>query len=293
MPFPLKSRRTRPDESQLALPLAWLGEDAFIRALKARGVDGVLRIRFRPNRTRLISLSADGHSLNLHECFRGSPDNVIDAIATFLSARNGSREQRVAVRVMRAWSEGQVADDAGAPPRVRVTAGTSAQQRFLADIYRLLNLHLFDSRLPDGVPLRLSNRMARRFGHVEYRRVKGAGREIAELALNLDLLIEGNERHLLDTLLHEMAHVEAWVVHGHRGHGAVWRQIARRVGCEVRALSWVRIRRRRGTEPGHVPEIDRLLSMARRHASPGARREPGWPAPAPGREAGSRIARAG
>jgi hypothetical protein len=166
---------------------------------------------------------------------------------------------------MRRWSEGQVPEEDDDAPRLRASAGSPAQQRFLLEAYRRLNAHLFAGRLPDVIPLRLSQRMARRFGHVEYRRTRGTAREIGELAINIDLLIGGNERHLLDTLLHEMAHVEAWVVHGQRGHGPRWRTIAQRVGCEVRALSRVRIRRR-NPDPGRVPEVAVLLDRARRNA---------------------------
>ncbi|MGH7504539.1 MAG: SprT-like domain-containing protein, partial [Longimicrobiales bacterium] len=52
----------------------------------------------------------------------------------------------------------------------------------------------------------------------------------------------------VDTLLHEMAHAEAWLLHAHREHGRPWRTVARRVGCEARACSTVRIRRRRRRE---------------------------------------------
>jgi hypothetical protein len=260
-----RRRRSGPDEAQLALPLAWLAPDQLIRALGERGVNGIERVRYKRNRTRLISLSADHRSLNLHECFRGAPDSVIDAIASFLGAPNGSVEQRRAVHVMRRWSEAQVPEGDDAAPRRRTSAGTTAQQKFLLDAYHRLNAHLFENRLPDVIPLRLSGRMARRFGHVEYKRTRGSTREIGELALNVHLLIRGNERHFLDTLLHEMAHVEAWVLHGHRGHGVVWRQAAHRVGCEVRALSWVRIRRKTD-DPDHVPDLDRLLERARRNA---------------------------
>ena len=287
MPIPTKKRKPLPDESQLALPLAWLGSDDFIRLLEARGVNGIARVRFKPNRSRLISLSMDHRALNLHECFRGAPDPVLDAIATFLAAPHGSAGQRTAVRVMRVWSEGQAPEDpADRPLRLRASAGTPAQQQFLLEAYRQLNRCLFGDRLPDRIPLRLSHRMARRFGHVEYRRVRGEAREIAELALNADLLIAGNERHLLDTLLHEMAHVEAWVIHGHRGHGAVWRRCARRLGCEVRALSWVRIRRPRNAGRDHVPDLAALLALARGKA-PASRQLPDThPGPVGSRPAG-------
>jgi len=259
-------RARRPaDQYQLALPLAWLSEAELIEALRQRGVRGLRRIRFRPNRSRLISLSVDRSTLNLHECFRGAADRVIDAIAVFLIASSGSADAREAVRVMRDWSEGQV--DSGAdtlPARGQTqSAGTAGQRAFLAAAYRHLNHNLFDGRLPDAVPIRLSNRMVRRFGHVEYRRGRGA-RAIVEIAINIQLMLEDNERHLLDTLVHEMAHVEAWVVHGHRGHGPPWQRIARRVGCEVQAVSRVRMRRRRpGVEIDHVPDLDDLLVAAR------------------------------
>lgn len=279
MRLPRRRRGKGTDEAQLGLPLAWLEPDQMIGALRLRGVNGIERVRFKPNRSRLISLSADHRSLNLHECFRGAPEPVLDAIAGFLRAANGSAEQRNAVHVMRRWTEGQTADREDAPVRHRTSAGTPAQQRFLLDAYRRLNRHLFDSRLPDVIPLRLSRRMARRFGHVEYRRTRGTAREIGELALNIDLLIRGNERHLLDTLLHEMAHVEAWVVHGYRGHGAIWRRAAHRVGCEVRALSWVRIRKKRD-DPDHVPDLENLLERARRNAPAAWQSEPGPAVPA-------------
>jgi hypothetical protein len=293
MHSPRPQRKPRADESQLALPLAWLGEDEFLRALRARGVDGVLRVRFRPNRTRLISLSADSASLNLHECFRSAPDPVIDAIAAFLRAGHGSREQRAAVRAMRGFSEGQLPEAAEPPLRIRARAGTGPQRDFLAEAYRRLNAHLFEGRLPEDLPLRWSDRMARRYGHVEYRHVNGQAPCISELALNVDLMLPGNERHLLDTLVHEMAHVEAWVLHGQRGHGPIWRRIARRAGCEVRALSHVRIRRRRDADPGHVPDLGRLLARARRSAAAGAWRDIEPEAGASPVDPGSRVAQAG
>ncbi len=129
------------------------------------------------------------------------------------------------------------------------------------------NREWFAGLLPEGVTIRLSQRMVRRFGHVEYRRVRGQ-RVVAEIALNIDLMIEGNERPLLDTLMHEMAHVEAWVRCGHVGHGEPWRRIALRVGCEVNASSHMRIRRRRNTEVTWVPDLDSFLMLARRRMEP-------------------------
>jgi hypothetical protein len=46
-----------------------------------------------------------------------------------------------------------------------------------------------------------------------------------------------------------MTHMEAWLLHGERGHGRQWKEIALRVGCEATACSTQPIRRRRK----HVP----------------------------------------
>jgi predicted SprT family Zn-dependent metalloprotease len=73
---------------------------------------------------------------------------------------------------------------------------------------------------------------------------------MVEIALNIDLMAEGSERQLRDTLLHEMAHAEAWLVHGERGHGAHWRRIARRLGCVPRACTTTPVALRpRGSPP--------------------------------------------
>jgi hypothetical protein len=267
MTAPRKKRRDsrQTDQYQLALPLSWLSERELIQALRSRGVRGIRRIRYRPNRSQLISLSADRATLNLHECFRGASDLVIDAIATFLRDSTRPAESRAAVRIMRDWSEGQIpAEFFERRRRGRAaSAGTAPQRAFVAAAYRQLNRESFGGRLPEDVPIRLSTRMLRRFGHVEYKRPRNGIRGIAEIGLNIDLLLEQNERHLLDTLLHEMAHVEAWVVHGHRGHGEPWQRIARRVGCEVNAASRVRMRRRRfDNQVERVPDLDALISAA-------------------------------
>jgi hypothetical protein len=263
-----EARRKRPaDRYQLSFPLSWLSEKDFIEALRARGVSGIRRIRYKPNRTRLISLSQDRRALNIHDCFRAATDDVLDAVAGFLLLPNGSAAQRRSIERMRAWSEGQADPEAGRTTGrngAARTAGSPLQIAFLEATYERLNRERFGGHLPDHVPIRLSDRMSHGFGHVQYGRTRGGVRSIDEIALTSDLLIEGNERHLLDTLLHEMAHIEAWMLHGHRGHGEPWRRIAERVGCEVFASSLVRIRRRRnGAAPlGHAREVDAFLRAA-------------------------------
>lgn len=256
--------RSKVLDEQLTLPLAHLDERGMLAALHGRGAVALKQVRFKRNRSRMISLSADHASLNLQECFRAAPGPVLDAIATFVTAPSHNAEFRRAVLRMRKWWDGQEGDDsADATSAPLASCATPEQAAALQTLYARLNRSHFGDRLPDAVPLRLSDRMSRRFGHIHYTRRDGR-RAIAEIALNVDLFLRGNERHLEDTLLHEMAHAEAWLQHGERGHGAIWRTIARRVGCEARACTRVRIRRRaRGARvtdlPGFLAGITRVV----------------------------------
>jgi hypothetical protein len=261
-----------------------LGRDPaqrLLTELHARGVRQIRRVRFKHNRSRLLSVSRDGFTLYLDDAYRGAPGHVIEAIAGILSASRGSQSYRSAAAVLREWGtprqakRWQAAAGAGATgarmrsardsgpsdecrgaaavgpaPRSAACCATPAQRQFLAAAYRKLNEEHFGGRLPADLPLRLSGRMRRRLGHVRYFVRPDGGREVVELALNPDLMLEGNEVELRATLLHEMAHVEAWLVHGDRGHGAAWKRVARTVGCEPRACTTAAIRRRR---PGSRP----------------------------------------
>ncbi len=182
---------------------------------------------------------------------------MLDAVAGFLLSSRGTRRHAEAVAAVRRWALAWWPDAPDRPgasgagePRPGPCCGSPAQRRFLAAEYRRLNAERFDGRLPHELPLRLSRRMTRRLGHVRYHRRADGERVVIELALNPDLMLEGNETELAATLLHEMAHVEAWLAHGHRLHGASWKRIARRVGCEPRACTHSAVRRRtRGAPP--------------------------------------------
>lgn len=255
-----RRRRKAADDHQLILQLAWLSEEDFAEALQERGASAIRRVRFKPNRTRMVSLSGDRRALNIHDCFRAATRDVLDAVAAFVRLPSRSPEYRSAIKRMRAWWDGQVRveDENGNGARPRSCCATPEQRDFLTRTYERLNRTRFGGRLPYDIPLRLSNRMSRRFGHVYYATARGGARVIEEVALNVDLMMEGNEAHLLDTLLHEMAHAEAWIEHGHKDHGEPWRDVARRVGCEAKACSFVRIRRRRGSKTP-VTRVPRLV----------------------------------
>jgi hypothetical protein len=216
--------------------------DRILTAL-ARSGSRIRSIRYRRNRSVLVSVSRDRRTLNVHECFREAPPRVVAAIVTFVRAPRRSAEYRGALEAIRSW-EGSAAGLALArrerPRRAVTSSGDTAGLRLLFDEY---NRRHFGGRLP-RVPLRLSRRMTRALGTIGYLEENGV-RRIREIVISADLMLPANAAVLRDTLLHEMAHGEAWLRHGHRGHGRIWRRIAERVGCVPEALTRTPVARER------------------------------------------------
>ncbi|HLU38257.1 MAG TPA: SprT family zinc-dependent metalloprotease, partial [Planctomycetota bacterium] len=243
----------------------------FLGELRARGADGLRRVVFRETRSTIFSLTRHGQVLNLNAAFAAAPPELLDAFAVVATA--GPRRTRAyehAVRAIRDWPPLAAALETararhgtngnGRAPRPAPCCGTPEQRAYLRELYLRLNHACFAGRLPPDIPLRLSDRMRRRLGQIRYDD-GAAERAVLEIALNVDLMLRPNDRHRLDTMLHEMAHAEAYLLHGERGHGPRWRHIARRVGCEPRACSDVRIarRRRRGDPVTRVPPLEQRL----------------------------------
>ena len=228
--------------------------DGLLRALQRRGCRRLTAVRFKNNRGRIISLSKDGRTLHVHACFQDADEEVVSAVVTFLKAGRRSYAYREAIRVMRDHFDqhGQKYAPSAEEEDQRVKrdierlpcAGNAEQRAFIREAYARYNSGLFGSKLPN-VKLRLSDRMRSRLGHIRYHTTSAGERIVLELALNIHLMLPGNEAILLDTLLHEMTHMEAWLVHGERAHGPDWKAIAKRVGCEATACSTQVIRRRR------------------------------------------------
>jgi predicted SprT family Zn-dependent metalloprotease len=84
---------------------------------------------------------------------------------------------------------------------------------------------------------------------------------VVEIALNVDLMLEGNGAERVDTLLHEMAHAADYLVNGNRDHGRTWREWASRVGCTPEALYDRSVHRRpsRGDAVHRVPPLPPAL----------------------------------
>ena len=220
--------------------------DRLLRGLRARG-SAVRKVRYRDNRTVLLSVSLDGRTLNCHTAFRSAPARIVDAIALFLRSRRGSADYERALERIRTWEGARKglerARRRGARQTARILAGPPTPEvAAIQRVYRQFNRLKFGGRLP-AVPIRISRRMTRSLGTISYGG-RGEDRRIREIAISADLLAPANRRVLEDTLLHEMAHAEAWLRHGHRGHGGVWRAIAHRVGCTPSALIHTRVRGR-------------------------------------------------
>lgn len=241
--------------------------EAFLDALHQRGATRLERVAFRANRRTIWSLTRRGRVLNVHEAYREAPADLLDAFA--LLAREGgvaSAESRRAARMVREWppleaallrARARHAERRSRGHRPSHCCGTEEQRRYLRGVYRYLNRTRFGGRLPHDLPLRLSNRMKTALGHMRPARAPDGSRYVAEIALNVDLLLEGNGPERIDTLLHEMAHAADYLESGHRGHGPSWRAWARRVGCRPTTLydRPVRYRARRGERVTRTPPL--------------------------------------
>lgn len=245
---------------------------ALRRVLVAEGVpaSSITEVRLKKNRHHHYTLSADG-VLHLHVAFARAPRKILRAIAQDLTAREGSRRQREARRTAIKWegfveSARRIRD---ADPSLLRSAfkgyhvsaapgkcdGTPEQIQILRRAYRHYNRTRFNGILPDTVPIRLSGKLEVTYGYVVPAFSRSGKRIITELVLNLDLVLSGNEQVLIDTLLHEMAHIAAWIRNGDAGHGKAWKRWTQKVGCNPLACEDVHMRRRRGHRCRSLPQI--------------------------------------
>lgn len=244
------------------------GPNEFLKELRGRGALRISRVTFRANRTVLWSLTQSGRVLNLHAAFLSAPTaELLDALATLAREGGvGSAAGRRAAATVRAWPAlgpalREARGTSGNRPESACCA-TSGQSRYLRILYEYFNRTRFEGRLPSDLPVRLSDRMRSALGHMLPAPDAGPERRVAEIALNVDLMLEGNGAERVDTLLHEMAHVADYLLSGHRGHGKSWRDWARRVGCRPQRLHDrpVRRRRRRSSAVTRVPPLPPALA---------------------------------
>lgn len=254
-----------------------------LRELKSRGARRLKRVNFRANRSTIWSLTQDATVLNLHVAYRRAPASILDAFATIVRGRGwrtaGVREASEcvqnwpgltpvleAVRKSHAQRMRRAATRCGGDDEITHCCATPEQRAYLRALYRYLNKTRFDGLLPDDVPVRLSSRMTASLGHMIPGQDRRRGRFILEIALNVDLMLEGNGAERMDTLLHEMAHVADFLFDGNYGHGETWRAWARHAGCraETKYDRPVVRRRRRKQRITRVPPLP--LALRRRAA---------------------------
>jgi hypothetical protein len=249
----------------------------FLEELQRRGASRLSRVAFRANRSIVWSITQGGCVLNVHAAFASDPSGgLLDAFATL--AREGgiaSRAGRRAARLVGTWPAlGPALADARRKRRNRpesACCATSEQSRYLRILYRYFNATRFEGRLPMDLPIRLSDRMRSALGHMLPGSDEGSNRAVAEIALNVDLMLEGNGAERVDTLLHEMAHAADYLLSGQRGHGKSWRMWARRAGCRPERLydRPVRRRRRKNLSVTRVPPLPAALASLERATQPG------------------------
>jgi hypothetical protein len=240
----------------------------FLEELRARGAMRLSRVTFRANRSTVWSFTQGGRVLNLHAAFASEPSEELLAAFATLAREGGvaSRAGRSAARVVGAWPAlAPALADARRTRRNRpesACCATSGQSRYLRTLYEYFNVTRFDGRLPADLPVRLSDRMRSSLGHMMPGPEQGSERTIAEIALNVDLMLEGNGADRIDTLLHEMAHAADYLLSGKRGHGKTWRMWARRAGCRPERLHDrpMRRRRRKNASVTRVPPLPAALA---------------------------------
>ena len=240
----------------------------FLRDLQRRGASRLTRVSFRRNRSTVWSLTQEGTVLNVHDAYRLSSPELLDAFAVIATEGGVATAQAEAAgRRLYDWSELRSAiDEARSEHESRRGSATSCsatpdQRRYLSVLYDYFNKTRFGDSLPAEVPIRLSTRMTSSLGHMLPGEGRPEERYVAEIALNADLMLEGNGAERVDTLLHEMAHVADYLSSGHRDHGRTWREWALRIGCVPETLydRPVRRRQRLGEPVTRVPPLPHAL----------------------------------
>ena len=163
--------------------------------------------------------------LNLHESYRDTRTSILDAFAVIVrDADRGTDAYREAASYVRQWPGLEPALRSAQMACRRLRRGrrlsqpnypgpcctTDDQKRYVRRLYLHLNNIRFDRRVPRTLPLRLISRFRSRLRQM----VPGDcadKRVVLEIALNVDLMMQGSGRERVDTIVHEMAHAAYWI----------------------------------------------------------------------------------
>lgn len=181
-----------------------------------RGVDALVLMR-----TRTVMVSLIGRTLRVHEGYADAPERVLRAVVAFAIARTKTDRQAARDVIL-------AHDVERAPaPRRREAArpGDLPMLAQLTEAHRQLNTQWFAGAL-NGIPVRLSGRMATRLGHFD----PGSRHTPPEIVLSRTHITRHGWREAMHTLLHEMVHQWQHETGRPVDHGAEFRQKAREVG---------------------------------------------------------------
>ena len=200
--------------------------EALLQRLRTHGLRDIATIRLTRNRSTLVSYRAG--TLRVQAGFAHAPDEVLRAIAVFVSGRGAARAAARRVIVAHPIQR----DVAPRPPRrTALHPDDHAMAERLQRDHARLNAERFGGALR-SIRVTVSRRMKTRLGHYAPARSHPDG---AEIAISRRHIRRHGWREALDTLLHEMVH--QWQEEsGHAiDHGPTFRRKAREVGTTPRA----------------------------------------------------------
>lgn len=181
----------------------------------------------------MVSLTPAG-LLRLHAGYAYAPERTLEAIARFLK-RGTRRADRTRYRAILLEFPVEEYAPSTKPLIRRSEVAAPGDAELLARLSRLhaeLNGQYFGGALLE-VPIRLSARMRRRLGELRVDRKSGVPLEIA---LSRRHLKRDGWQAFRDTLLHEMIHQWQGQSAQPVDHGRAFRDKAREVGIEPRAV---------------------------------------------------------
>jgi hypothetical protein len=218
--------RRRHDTSQLALEFDAPPRDAdeLLLRLRALGLKRIARCTLTRNRNVMVSFR--GAELRVHQGYLGAPQDVHQAIVTFIEGRTRA-DRRQAQRRIVAF---EVQSPRGPMRRERMRPEDEPVAIKLADWHTRYNDQHFGGALAT-IPVRISRRMKSRLGHY----TAAVDGRPGEIAISFRHLRRHGWQEVLDTLLHEMVH--QWQDETQRtiDHGRAFRAKAREVGIQASA----------------------------------------------------------
>ena len=212
-------------------PPASVDTARLVQRLVAAGMQGISAVHLTRNRSTLVSFRAG--TLRLHAGFLRAPDDVVRALAVFVSGRGAARAAARRTIVAHHLPP----DAAPRPPRAaRVHPDDHVMAARLQQEHARLNAERFGGALR-SIRVSVSRRMKTRLGHYAPARSHPAG---AEIAISRRHIRRHGWREAFDTLLHEMVH--QWQEEtGHPiDHGPAFRRKAKDVGTTPRARRLLR-----------------------------------------------------